>query len=308
MACAIQVSDLTKSFGGLLAVDHIAFEVKRGEIFGFLGPNGAGKTTTQRMLTTVLKPTSGTIAIMGYDLRKAPFEAKMQMGVVPESANPYLDLTAWQNLMLMGQLYGLGKKRRRARAEALLAFFGLSDRSRSKTRGFSKGMKQRLILAMALIHRPRLLFLDEPTAGLDVQSARLIREHVVDLNGKGTTVFLTTHNIEEAEGLCDRVAIIDGGRIVAVDRPAALRAALRSAQSVEVVFDRGLDGLESLEALPHVTGVKKAGEGYRLHTDQPGEVACLVADLARAKKRKILRLNTLGPNLEDVFVCLTRKA
>ena len=175
MQNAIEVSSLSKHYGEIRAVDGISFEVKKGELFGFLGPNGAGKTTTQRML----------------------------MGVVPEMSNAYIDLSAWDNLMLMGELYGVSKKKRKQKAMELLEIFGLEDRKDQKTKGFSKGMKQRLILVMALIHEPELLFLDEPTSGLDMQSARLIRNLVRELNQNGATVFLTTHNIEEANQMCD---------------------------------------------------------------------------------------------------------
>jgi len=205
---AIRVSSLSKYFSEIRAVDGISFEVKKGELFGFLGPNGAGKTTTQRMLTGVLKPDSGTIHIMEFNLFKNPFDAKMLMGIVPEMSNTYIDLSAWDNLMLMGELYGVPKRKRKQKAMELLELFGLGDRKDQKTKGFSKGMKQRLILAMALIHEPKLLFLDEPTSGLDVQSARLIRNLVRELNQNGVTVFLTTHNIEEANQICSLRSVV----------------------------------------------------------------------------------------------------
>ena len=305
MEDAIRVSALEKYFGDFPAVDNIGFAVKRGEIFGFLGPNGAGKTTTQRMLTGIIKATGGTIDIMGHDLVKDPFEAKMLMGVVPEMANPYIDLSAWDNLMLMGQLYGLDKKKRKVRAKELLGLFGLMDKKDLKTKGFSKGMKQKLILAMALIHEPLLIFLDEPTSGLDVQSARLIRDLVTEFNKNGATVFLTTHNIEEADLMCDRVAIINHGKIVAIDRPAALQAFISSSQSVEVAFDRPISDLETLKGLGGVNEARKEGDKYRLYTDQPGEVASLLVEFARAENLKVLSLNTHGPRLEDAFVRLT---
>ncbi len=305
MEDAITVSALKKYFGDFPAVDNIGFEVRKGEFFGFLGPNGAGKTTTQRMLTGIIRATAGTINIMGYDLMEDPFKAKMLMGVVPEMANPYIDFSAWDNLMLMGQLYGLDKKKRKTRAEALLGLLGLLDRKDLKTKTFSKGMKQKLILAMALIHEPSLIFLDEPTSGLDVQSTRLIRNLVAELNRNGTTVFLTTHNIEEANLMCDRVAIINHGRIAAIDRPAALRAIISSSQSVEVAFDRPANNIESLKNSNKVNDVRKEGDRYKLYTDHPGEAASLLLEFAKAENLKILSVNTLGPGLEDVFVHLT---
>jgi len=313
MEYAIRVSSLSKYFGEIRAVDGISFEVKKGELFGFLGPNGAGKTTTQRMLTGVLKPDNGTIHIMGFDLLKNPFDAKILMGIVPEMSNPYIDLSAWDNLLLMGELYGVPKRKRKQRAMELLELFGLQDRKDQKTKGFSKGMKQRLILAMALIHEPELLFLDEPTSGLDVQSTRLIRNQLRELNQNDATVFLTTHNIEEANQMCDRVAIINQGKIVAIDRPENLRNAIQSSQSVEVAFDkpiapdlsRGL--VESLQAIKGVSEVRKEGDKLKLYTDNPGDVACQLVEYANAHELQVLALNTLAPSLEDVFVHLTVK-
>jgi len=302
---AIRVSSLSKYFGEICAVDGISFEVRKGELFGFLGPNGAGKTTTQRMLTGVLRPDMGTIHIMGFDLLKNPFDAKMLMGVVPEMSNTYIDLSAWDNLMLMGELYGVPKKRRKQRATELLELFGLQDRKDQKTKGFSKGMKQRLILAMALINEPKLLFLDEPTSGLDVQSARLIRDLVRELNRNGVTVFLTTHNIEEANQMCNRVAIINHGKIAAIDSPENLRNTIQSSQSVVVAFDRRIGDLEPLRDIESVSEIKREGDKLRLYTDKPGDVACQLVEYANAHKLKVLTLNTLGPSLEDVFLHLT---
>ena len=302
---AISVSSLGKYFGEIRAVDGLSFEVKKGELFGFLGPNGAGKTTTQRMLTGVLKPDNGTIHIMGFDFLKNPFDAKMLMGIVPEMSNTYIDLSAWNNLMLMGELYGVPKRKRKQKAMELLELFGLGDRKDQKTKGFSKGMKQRLILAMALIHEPKLLFLDEPTSGLDVQSARLIRNLVRELNQNGVTVFLTTHNIEEANQMCDRVAIINHGKIAAIDRPENLRNTIQSLQSVEVAIDPPITDLESLHAIEGVSEIRKEGDKIKFYTDKPGDVACQLVEYAKAQKLQVLTLNTLGPSLEDVFVHLT---
>jgi len=195
---AVEVSNLTKYYDDLLAVDHVNFEVKRGEIFGFLGPNGAGKTTTIRMLTSLTKPSGGTAKIFGYDILNETLAAKRFMGIVPEISNVYDDLSAWDNLMFTGELYQVTKTEREKRAKDLLEMFGLHDRRNEKAKVFSKGMKRRLTIAMGLINNPQLLFLDEPTSGLDVQSVLIIRDIVRELNQKGVTIFLTTHNIEEA--------------------------------------------------------------------------------------------------------------
>ncbi|MBW2060586.1 MAG: ATP-binding cassette domain-containing protein [Deltaproteobacteria bacterium] len=305
MEAAIKVSSLSKSFGNFVAVNSISFEVKEGEIFGFLGPNGAGKTTTQRMLTGILRPSGGTIEIMGYNLSKHPTAAKMIMGVVPEMSNTYIDLSAWENLMLMGRLYQVKKRKRKQKARELLDLFGLLDKKDLKTKVFSKGMKQRLTLAAALMNEPQLLFLDEPTAGLDVQSTRLIRNLIMELNQNGATVFLTTHNIEEANLMCERVAIINNGEIVAIDRPSNLRNAIDSAQSVEIAFNNVIDDLKPLKALGDISEVRKEGDKIRLYTNRPGDVACQLAKYAEMNQLKVLALNTRGPSLEDVFVYLT---
>ena len=304
---AIEVESLTKCYGTLLAVDHVHFTVRKGEVFGFLGPNGAGKTTTVRMLTGVLKPSDGTAQIMGYDIRKEALDAKQLMGIVPEMSNAYIDLSAWDNLMLMGELYGVPKKKRKEKASSLLKMFGLYERKDRKAKAFSKGMKQRLILCMALIHNPEILFLDEPTAGLDVQSTRLIRNLIGELNSEGATVFLTTHNIEEANQMCGRVAIIDHGRIAAIDRPENLRRTFQSVQSVEVAFDKPSEVLDALQDIPGVREAKKQGDKFRLYTADIHRVLYHLTDYAKANDLHIVTLNTLGPSLEDVFVKLTEE-
>lgn len=303
---AVTVSNLTKCFGPVLAVDHINFEVKRGEIFGFLGPNAAGKTTTIRILTGVIKPDEGSATLMGYDVLRETLKVKQVSGVVPEIANAYIDLTAWQNLMLIGELYGVSKRERTEKAENLLKELGLYERRNQLVRGFSRGMKQRLIFCMALINDPQMLFLDEPTSGLDVESARHIRELIREYNENGKTIFLSTHNMDEANQLCDRIAIINHGKIAAIDSPERLRMKSSGLQSVEVGFDKPVD----VDKLLHITGVKemkKMGDKIKLYTNNPDKVIDSLVDYARSKNLRIISLNTLKPSLEDVFVELTRE-
>ncbi|MBC8448075.1 MAG: ATP-binding cassette domain-containing protein [Chloroflexi bacterium] len=307
---AIEVNDLTKVYGppdsGVLAVDHINFAVHQGEVFGFLGPNGAGKTTTQRMLTTLLEPTEGHIIINGHDLARDAYPVKRQMGLVPEESNVYTELSAWDNLMFTAQLYRVPRAERAERAQQLLETFGLWEKRDVKVENFSKGMRRRLSIAMAIIHRPTLLFLDEPTPGLDVQSAHAIRDLIRQLNAEGTTIFLTTHQIEEANQLCDRVAIIDHGQIAAIDTPERLKAAFRRVQSVEVALEPdGQTHGEALAALPGVTTAVKMGDKWRLYTEDPSVLLPQVMDYARANSLKVINLSTLGPSLEDVFLELT---
>jgi len=204
----IQASGLTKFYGELLAVDHINFEVKSGEIFGLLGPNGAGKTTTIRMLTGLSKPTEGKASVLGFDVGSEIVKIKKHIGVVPEISNLYDELSAFDNLMFMAQLYGVPRSQRRKRAEELLKIFYLYERKDSPFRALSRGMKRALTIAAGMIHNPKILFLDEPTVGLDVVAARSLRNLITNLRQQGMTIFLTTHYLEEADLLCDRVAIL----------------------------------------------------------------------------------------------------
>ena len=306
METSIEVKDLTKNYGEITAVNHVNFEVRKGEIFGFLGPNGAGKTTTIRILTGVIKPNSGTAAIMGYSILKEPLKAKQIISVVPEMANAYIDLTAWQNLMLIGELYGVPKRKRQERAGHLLKEFGLFERRNHLARGFSKGMKQKLILCMAMLTEPKVLFLDEPTGGLDVESARLIRDIIRRYNKDGTTIFLSTHNMEEANQLCDRIAIINYGRIAAIDSPENLRMKSSSLKSVEISFNKPVP-VNELSKIPNVTEAKKIGDKIRLYTDEPHSIINNLTDYARSKGLTIVSLNTLAPTLEDVFIKLIKE-
>jgi ABC-2 type transport system ATP-binding protein len=217
---AIEVRELTRDYNGLRAVDNITFTVEAGEIFGFLGPNGAGKTTTIKVLTGQLRPTSGTAKVAGCDVVKERQRLKPKIGVVFEYQNLYERLSARDNLVFAARLYGVP----RGRVDAILAQVGLTDRARDRIKDYSNGMKQRLLIARALLHEPEVLFLDEPTRGLDPNVAREIRSFVADLARQGVTVFLTTHYMEEADQLSVRVAIIDQGRIVALDTPGQLKA------------------------------------------------------------------------------------
>ena len=293
MSDVIQVAGLTKTYatgkGGppLRAVDGIDFAVREGEVFGFLGPNGAGKTTTIRMLTGLTRPTSGAARVMGFDLASDLARVKKRIGVVPEASNLYDELTSLDNLVFAMQLHGVPRAERRPRAEALLARFRLGEKRDVPFAKLSRGMKRALTIAAALAHRPPLLFLDEPTTGLDVMSARNLRGMIAGLRDEGVTVFLTTHYLEEAERLCDRIAVIVKGRIVALDTVAGLKAAAQGRTAVEVTY-AGADG-----------GV----ETRRVPAD---DVAVAVRTaLAEAGDRRVLAVNTVRPTLEDVFVRLT---
>ncbi len=299
---AIEVKGLTKRYGSLCAVDHISFEVMNGEFFGFLGPNGAGKTTTARMLTGVIRANEGNATIMGYPA--GSLDAKQMSGVVPEMSNAYVDLSGWDNLMFGAELYGVPGNQAKDRAAALLKDMGLLERKSDRVQGYSKGMKQRLTICMALIGDPQVIFLDEPTSGLDVQSTRLIRDLLRKLNEAGKTVFLTTHDMEEANQLCDRVAIINKGKIVVIDPPEKLRMATSRLRSVEVSFGDSV-APEALAKLPGVDSVRKLGDKYRLYTAVPGDLVIAIASYASSNSLKVVSCNTLAPSLEDAFVALT---
>ena len=304
---ALEASNLTKLYGNILAVDHIGFQVKKGEIFGFLGPNGAGKTTTIRMLTGVIKPDDGKASIFGYDVLKQGLRSRQVTGVVPEMANAYIDLSAFRNLTLMGELYGVPKRQRQKNASNLLKKVHLYDRRNSLVRGYSRGMKQRLLLCMALVSEPQILFLDEPTSGLDVESQQLMKDMIREFSRKGMTVFLTTHNMEEANQLCDRIAIINRGKIAAIDTPEKLRMQSGGLNSVEVSFGRPVPA-EELKKIEGVREVKKTGDKMRLYTNQPGATLERIVDFARSRRLEIITLNTLGPTLEDVFLKLVKQS
>ena len=302
---AIEVSNLTKYYGDLLAVDHVDFEIYRGEFFGLLGPNGAGKTTTIRMLTGQTKPTSGNALVAAFDITHQATKAKERVGVVPEVSNLYDEMSARDNLIFAAQLYDVPKNERDKRAKELLELFGLYERQKDRVGIFSRGMKKRLTIAAALIHKPDILFLDEPTTGLDVQSSRMIRNLIKELNEKGTTIFLTTHYIEEADQLCQRVAIINQGRIIAVDSPEGLKAAMEKHHIIEVSFSpvQALD--DKLRRLKHVSRVSRIGDKFRLHVEDASEAVPLLIDFGRENNLRIMSINTLKPSLEDAFVEIT---
>ena len=303
---AIRVINLTKYYGELRAVDHINFEVYKGEIFGFLGPNGAGKTTTIRMLTGLLTPNSGDVSIDGFDITRDPIKVKTKLGVIPEMGNIYVDLTAKQNIILAGKYYGVPRKELREKADSLLDQFGLFERRNSLVKTFSKGMKQRVNIASALIHNPEILFLDEPTLGLDVQSQRLIRNIIKEMNQRGTTVFLTTHNIEEANILCERVGIINKGKVAAIDRPEKLRKTFEQTRSVEVSFDKSINS--DLMGKSHlVNKIERWGDKWKLYTDNPDKLVKYLAKLAQDYELIIVSMEICGASLEDVFVKLTER-
>ena len=302
----IRVEGLAKRFGEIQAVDQITFSVREGEIFGFLGPNGAGKTTTIRILVGLLRPDSGSAWVGGYEVEKEPVRAKRSVGVVPEASNLYGELSAMENLVYMAQLYGVPRGQWRPRAEELLEEFNLLDRRQGKFQGFSRGMKRRLTIAAALVHRPRVLFLDEPTTGLDVMSARGLRGVIRGLKAKGVTVFLTTHLIQEAEDLCDRVAIIVKGKIRIIDTPGGLKERVRETEVLEIQPRPVSPSLPRM--FEGIAGVEKAAlveDRIRLYGQSVHQSICPILNRLEADGIKVASIQSLVPTLEDAFVKLT---
>ena len=305
---AIRAQNLAKNYGSVKAVDHISFDVLEKSIFGFLGPNGAGKSTTQRILTGVIYPDEGSVEIMGYSLFEQPIQAKQEIGVVPEQANVYRDLTAWENLLFIGEIYNMSKEEVKQRAAELLKLFYLYEKRKLKTRGFSKGMKQRLLLCMALLSDPHILFLDEPTTGLDVESKQVIRDMIREFHRQGRTIFLTTHDIEEANMLCDEIAIINQGKIAVIDSPSNLKQSMQRLNWLEVAFDGKLPGEKELADLDGVEDVKKSGDRFILYASRPGQVIPPLGRLIEQQGLEIISLHTQEPALEEVFLYFINNA
>lgn len=303
---AIKVQGLAKHFGDVQAVTSVDFEVRTGELFGFLGPNGAGKTTTINMLTGLARPDRGEIHIGGIDCVRAPRGAQHLIGVVPDESNLYPELSGFDNLCFCAALYGLGKAERETRARELLAAFDLDKAAGRKFGGYSKGMKRRLTIAAGIIHRPKILFLDEPTTGIDLASARHLRQLITQLHAEGTTIFLTTHYIEEAERLCDRIAFIMAGHIVRVDTVANLIQPIRDKHVVQISCVTAMPGLgsELRDAFPDLSFAMPAPDAVRVEAMTPIKVGPLIRFL-EDRGAEVVEARKIRPSLEDVFVTIT---
>ena len=304
---AVEVEKLTRTFGDFVAVDAVSFAVEAGEVFGFLGPNGAGKTTTIKMLTGLVPPTSGTGTVAGLDIRRQGREIKRRIGYMSQLFSLYADLTVEENIAFFSGLYGVPRARRAERRDWVLEMAGLQGQRRRLTGDLSLGWKQRLALGCAVLHEPPVLFLDEPTSGVDPISRRSFWDLIYTLAAGGTTVFVTTHYMEEAE-YCHRLALMNRGKLIALDTPASLRAGLRE-PLLEV---RASDGVKAVEALKGAPGVAEAGLfGRAVHvTLKDGEAGGpgRLAGLLRERGIAVESVEPIEPSLEDVFIALVEQA
>jgi ABC-2 type transport system ATP-binding protein len=300
--------DLRKSFGEREAVKGISLQIARGELFGLLGPNGAGKTTTISLLTALLEPSGGKITVNGLDLKTHTNAVKAQMGLVPQEMALYMTLSARQNLMFFGRIYGLRGKELRQRVDEALRMIGLAERADDPVGAYSGGMKRRVNIAAGLLHKPQILFLDEPTVGVDPQSRNAIFENVEALNRAGMTVIYTTHYMEEAQRLCHRVAIVDEGRIIALDTPAALIRSLGGGVVMLGVAAGAPDDLaERIARLPAVKSAARSDGQLKIETQRLQEALMGALDLTNQLDVRVTSLEILEPNLESVFLHLTGK-
>ncbi|NMC69823.1 MAG: ABC transporter ATP-binding protein [Myxococcales bacterium] len=304
----LTVEGLVKSYGGRRAVDGLSLTVGPKEIFGLLGPNGAGKSTTLAMLSTLLVPDAGRIELDGVDLVREPGRVRPWLGYVPQELALYPALSARDNLSFFGRIYGLGGRKLAERVDAVLDVVGLRDRARELVRTFSGGMMRRLNLAAGLVHSPKVLFLDEPTVGVDPQSRNFIFEHVLRLRNEGLTILYTSHYMEEVQRLCDRVAIIDEGRMLALDTPQALVGRLGEGLLVLGLPDGGLEGLSPCASRLDAVGKVTVRDG-RLYLEANNVNRALVEllDLCNVRQIGLTSLQVLPPSLESVFLRLTGK-
>src|SRR5947207_2305315 len=319
METVIQVQNLRKTYRpkarkGLevKALDGVSFEVARGEFFGLLGPNGAGKTTTIGVLTTRVLPTEGSARIDGIEVARDPVAVKRRIGVVPQVNNLDRSLTAREILLFHAEYFSVGKQEREMRARQLLERFELADRADEKIVGFSGGMVQRMKIARALMHDPSILFLDEPTTGLDPQSRRAMWDLLAELNAKGQTIFLTTHYMEEADQLCKRIAIIDHGKLLALDAPAQLKRSVPGGYLVELQL-RSNDGAAdsfaaALPAIPGVVEVKADHDRVRIYADRTEGLLANAMRLAGERNVMVTDAHVAEPSLENLFLHLTGRS
>jgi ABC-2 type transport system ATP-binding protein len=303
----VEVDGLTKRFGDFCAVDGLTFAVKHGEVFGLLGPNGAGKSTLIRMLTTLVTPTAGRAKVNGFDVTDSPNQVRRSIGVIPQAMTTDLDLSAEENMSIFAKLYGLSRAQRRETIRTLLEAVDLLQWADKPVKNFSGGMRRRLEIARGLVHEPKIFFLDEPTTGLDPVSRVSVWEMLDKLRTeRDLTVILTTHYMEEADKLCDRIAIIDHGKLVALDSPLKLKASIPGKNVLEVSFaDIPAGWRDTLAALPDVADVKAEDKVFRLSSHNGPRTTVALMDAARQAGIAVTSLSVQSTTLDDVFVHYT---
>jgi ABC-2 type transport system ATP-binding protein len=307
---AVEVKGLTKRFGAFTAVDDVSFDLAEGEIFGSLGPNGAGKTTLLRMLTTLIVPTRGSARVAGFDVVKDAAAVRRRIGVIPQAMTSDLDLTGYENMDVFGRIYGVPARERRERIQYLLDMVGLTSRAHELVATYSGGMRRRLEVARGLVHRPEILFLDEPSSGLDPQSRRVMWDLLRQIRQESTTtILLTTHYMEEADALCGRIAIIDAGRIVALGDPQQLKRQLPGNERVSLaVMPLSAGLIDRLKALPFVHKVHVENETVHVYVDNGATTLPALMDTIRSSGATVASASIHEQSLEDVFIHFTGKS
>ncbi len=311
MPSILEVKNLVKKYGDFLAVKGITFKIKEGEIFSLLGPNGAGKTTTISMLSTLYDPTDGDAVIGGHSVRREPMAVRQVIGVVPQDLALYEDLTARENLVFWGQMYGLGGKALNSRVDEVLEQIGLTDKAKNRVKTYSGGMKRRVNIGVGLLHKPRLLFMDEPTVGIDPQSRRAILDTVKALNEQGMTVLYTTHYMEEAAELSNRVGIIDHGELIAIGTQKELTQQVGQSETLILHIGENDDAealAQTLNGLPGILEASAVEHDVSVITPEAEDVLALVVTKANERGIKIRSIDIREPNLEAVFLHLTGRA
>ena len=311
MKSILEVKELKKNYGDFQAVKGISFEIKEGEIFSLLGPNGAGKTTTISMLSTLYAPTAGDATVAGHSVTKAPMQVRNAIGVVPQDLALYEDLSAKENLIFWGQMYGLSGKSLTSRVDEVLNQIDLADKAKNRVKTFSGGMKRRVNIGVGLLHKPKLLFMDEPTVGIDPQSRRAILDTVKDLNRQGMTVLYTTHYMEEAQELSDRVGIIDHGELIAIGTQKELTKQVGHTDTLILHISENEDAnalADSLKNMPDVLEATATDHEVAIITPQAENILASVVSKANERGIKIRSIDIREPNLEAVFLHLTGRA
>jgi ABC-2 type transport system ATP-binding protein len=303
---AIEMKELCKTFGKFQAIDHLSLTVNQGEIFGLLGPNGSGKTTTINMMSGLSVPTSGQVKVMGHDVHHAARQVRQILGSVPQETALYEELTAWDNMDFHADLFGIPRKEKKERITKLLELVQLLDRKHSRVSTFSGGMKRRLALVRALLHDPQLIYLDEPTLGVDVQARRAIWDYILSLRDQGKTVLITTNYLEEAQALCGRLAIIDHGKLIVVDTPGHLKQ-IYGGSVIEIEMARASDAACEMPALQGVEEIMRDGARLKITTQGINTILPQIINIL-SQKSGIKEIAVREPNLDEIFLRLTGTA